>query len=256
MSTIKTLNKEIKEEIQINDKFKKFYNKLSKEERIDLKEKVLKYREFIQLILKYHNCTIDFLDEFCNISLLKHLKDKGYKKTWGKKARTYATGRSFLFKFESYYLSVIPYIAKKGYAFYTQYFLEIPSDKGTFYALVTSENSEDLYKEPIVLYTSHFFDRFRERMNIQSKLREVSIRHFVDQCRNTQLCTQVTDDQKTIMYLGKGLALGERISNITLNKTYISDSQLSDSQRETKEDLEESSETIEADVRKFLPKFK
>lgn len=242
--TKKELNRQIKEKINLDSTFREYYNSLTEEEKELFKEKIHKHSEIVCSIKENFKTSLEEIDQSCLFELMAHLKNKGYTKTHGKKASSYATGRTFVYRIDNLHIGFIPYATKKGYHFYTMYLLEVPSNKGKIYAVLTTANVNDLINEPIIVYTAHFFDRYQERLGLPSSSRDKTIEHFIKKSHTLEVGSR-SEGTRSMMYLEDGLALGEIIDNILLNKTFISDEEINSFQEESKEDLKSMSLTIQ-----------
>ena len=252
----KEITKQIKEKINSDSDFKVFYNLLSEEDKKDYKDKIVSFNEIIKQIEKHHTENLTHLDEFCVLKLEEHLKTK-YKKVYGKKARAYAHGKVFFYTYGNYYMGILPFYTKKHATYYAQHILEIPDPKGRIYVTLTNSNEGNLLESTIDVHTSHFFDRYKERLKLEGD-RESVLKHFLSCGKQLNSSPVKINDEtdEVIAYMKEGLALGVTLGNLILLKTFINNDQINGFQGKHKKNLEKSTKTVLEDYEEKLEKNK
>jgi len=243
MNNKKYLKEVLKEKLSSDEEFKEFYNSLSDEEKEELKERTLTRKSLVDDIFDNHKESWDYLEIFAIKSLTKKILSKGYKKPHGKKARGYVFGRTFVFQKGNYHIALASFPDKKRSEYTMTSLLEISSEKGNIYVVITGSLYEINESSHITVYTSHFFDRYSKRLGKKENRNQAIARYLREY--NKLEGVGINEDQangNTIQYLKSGLALGTNLSGILFIKTFISNDQLNDYQKNIKEKLKEITE--------------
>lgn len=244
MFTKKDINDQIKIALS-NETFKSFYNKLDDKEKEDIKKRYLEGTNLYNLIFDKHKpYRMESLESSAREQLCDLLLKKGFTKVYGKKARAYTEGKAFVFKEDDYLIAIkITEYFKKGMNCSYLFFLEIPTPKGKIYADLrkggefSPENDLDY-----VAYTAHFFDRYKERLNLEGDREQVVKKFMKTELESTLKGSSLeyVDGHRVIYNIKKGLALGVGFSDIgILLKTFISENEINSFQERKKEELDQ-----------------
>jgi len=242
MGSTKELNEIIKKAVQQDDNLKELYNSYTDEEKSAMKEKLIRDNELHNLITKHHVAPLDKLQEFAAMFLKEDILARGFKKHRGKKAKAYAFNKAFVYWIKDYTIGIKPVkYTKKGTEYCFYFLLEVPSDKGKIYvdfreSFINEGDDEDDFR--LVLYTAHFFDRYKERLGLEGDRGEVVDQFIKDELTSMKSGSGMSSEGKRVTFnLAKGLALGEYSGKNLLLKTFISEKEINSYQEKMKQEL-------------------
>ena len=242
MNARKELTEVLKQSLNENEEFREAYNKLTDEEKDNLKNRYLEGFELHNALVKNNNKSLEDLEKVAHELLRKTLLERGYKKTYGKKAKIYTLNRVFTYKIQDYIVGLkITSHFKKGYNCSFMVLLEIPTPKGRVYAdLRGTEYNDNDNSLAYAIYTAHFFDRYKERLGLTGD-REAIIDKFIkEELSSIKRGSDLEQKGYKVMYnLSQGLALGVSCADGVLLKTFISNNEVNSYQKKKKEELED-----------------
>jgi len=241
MSLKKELTENLKKMLNSDEEFRDSYNKLSDEEKNNIKNRFLESYKLHNLIFENHKpYRMDSLETEATEKLRNLLLAKGYKKPHGKKARLYSLNRAFIFSIDKYLVAVKPTkYDKKGAECSFLIMLGLTTERGAIYVDLRSSysNENDLAYSA---YTAHFFDRYKERLGLEGS-RESIVKIFMKKELTAVNVGSSLEYQgeKVIYNLSNGLALGIASGEGILLKTFISENEINSFQERKKQELDE-----------------
>ena len=121
-------------------------------------------------------------------------------------------------------------------------YLTIPSEKGRLYIDLRSDEHqvEEEGATRYVAYTSHFFDRYKERLGITGQRIDVVKEFIRTELKHMKSGSSFESFSGKIIYnLRSGLGLGVESGDLILIKTFISENEINSFQERKKQELEE-----------------
>jgi len=230
---IKLSNELIKERLK-DDFFKEFYQGLGEDEKNEVRNKIITQKELKDAISECNNHSAQILQDVAGGMLRDEILAKGFKRVYSKKAKLFATSKIFTYKIcDNYFVAVKAVPNKKVLDIHVKVILEIPTHKGKLYYTLNNTSASQ------TLITGHFFDRYKERLNLEGTRDEIVTRYLSDTMLEAGL--MLLDHEQDCVYcpMGTGLALGTLLYDVYLLKTYISEKQLNGFQKKIIRQMEQ-----------------
>jgi len=244
MCTKKELNESLKQILQEDEVFREAYNKLSDEDKENIKKRHLEGIKLHNLVVANHTPHVmDDLEKEAQSQLREHLLAKGFKKVYGKKSKIYTTGRSFVFRVGKYLVAIKPnQYFKKGMNCSYLILLEISTERGKVYVDLRDGGNFCTKEDDLMFaaYTAHFFDRYEERLGLEGGREDIVKKFMRTELKAIKKGSSLEYEHEKVIYnLSNGLALGTTSGNGILLKTFISENEINSFQERKKQELDE-----------------
>lgn len=260
-SSKKEFREYLKDELLQDENFKKYYNSLSEEEKISLKDKIYRDQEILSSIVEQHNVPLEVLREKASEEIAIRLRARGLKKIYGQKGRILTHGKPFIFRFDNYIVCHTLFHEKKKSYQSTRYFIEVVMPTGKLLVQIQNDpiSSVEKYREILneegeeLAFSPHLFERYRERLQLDSSYEEAMV-HFL---KYISKCAEISvgsdNDNNVFLGLDSGMLLGEKLGYFGIFKTFVNKERLFEEQLDNLVELQSRTRRFAEGFKQFFP---